>query len=80
MKLRPLHDWVVISRSSLPGNTIWTPDKPSNKGTVLAVGPKVREILIGNEVQFNPYAGLDITVNGETFLFLNEAEISIILR
>lgn len=78
MKLRPLHDWVVIERDKAVDGLLWVPDKPTNRGIVIAVGPKVKEVSIGHQVQFNPYAGLEITAHGQTWLFINEAEISFI--
>ncbi|EHD2239405.1 TPA: co-chaperone GroES [Vibrio vulnificus] len=78
MKLRPLHDWVVIQRDERPRSLLWTPDKPANTGEVVAVGPQVKEVAVGARIQFNPYAGLDVTANGHTWLFINEAEISVI--
>ncbi len=79
MKLRPLHDWVVIERDKPVESLLWVPDIPVNRGTVTAIGPKVKEVSVGHQVQFNPYAGLEISTHGNTWLFINEAEISFIL-
>lgn len=78
MKLRPLHDWVVIERDKPVEGLLWVPDKPVNRGTVTAIGPKVKEISVGYQVQFNPYAGLEVKTHGQTRLFINESEISFI--
>lgn len=75
MKLRPLHDWVVIERDKPVEGLLWVSDKPVNRGTVTAIGPKVKEVSVGDQVQFNPYSGLEITAHGQTWLFINEAEI-----
>lgn len=80
MKLRPLHDWVIIKRDKPLESLLWIPDKPGNTGEVVAVGPQVKEVAIGARIQFNPYAGLDVTANGHTWLFINEAEISFVLN
>ncbi|MBD0786742.1 co-chaperone GroES [Vibrio sp. Y2-5] len=80
MKLRPLHDWVVIERDKPVGGLLWVPDKPVNRGTVTAIGPKVKEVSVGNKVQFNPYAGLEVSAHGQTWLFVNEDEISIMIK
>lgn len=79
MKLRPLNDWVVIEREKPAEGLLWVPDKPANRGTVTAIGPKVKEVSVGHQIQFNPYAGLEVTVHEQTWLFINEAEISIVL-
>lgn len=59
LKLRPLHDWLVIERepevTELKGLVI--PGSPSNRGTVIAVGSKVKDVSVGDCVQFNAYAG-----------------------
>ncbi|AYV20510.1 co-chaperone GroES [Vibrio mediterranei] len=75
MKLRPLHDWVVIERDKPVDCLLWVPDKLTNRGRVTAVGPKVKEVSIGHQVQFNPYSGLEVACNGQTWLFIIEAEI-----
>lgn len=77
MKLKPLHDWVVIecdpAQSEEKG--FFLPSSPSNQGKVLAVGPKVKEIESGDRVRFNPYAGLVVT--GEVSVtFVHEIDIT----
>ncbi|WP_158117203.1 GroES family chaperonin [Vibrio cincinnatiensis] len=78
MNLRPLHDWVVIQRDEISKSLLWTPDKPANTGVVVAIGPRVIDVNVGTRVQFNPYAGLDVTADRHTWLFINEAEISVL--
>lgn len=76
MKLRPLHDWVVVERDSVQTseNGFCLPNSPSNRGKVLAVGPKVKEISPGEKVRFNPFAGL--IVRGKfSVTFLHEVDI-----
>ncbi|GIA23856.1 co-chaperone GroES [Vibrio cholerae] len=79
MKLRPLHDWVVIERDKPVEGLLWVPDTPVNRGTVIATGPKVKEISVGHKVQFNPYAGLEVAFQNQRKLFINEAEISFVI-
>lgn len=76
MKLKPLHDWVVIERQPVQTeeNGFFFPSSPSNQGKVLAVGPLVKEIEPGDRVRFNPYAGLVVT--GEVSVtFVHEADV-----
>ena len=94
MKLRPLHDRVVIRRSEeetktaggivLPGSAA---EKP-NQGEVVAVGTgKVLdngtrlpfEVKVGDHVLFAKYSGVDIDENGEKYLLLSERDILAIL-
>lgn len=78
MKFKPLHDWVVVVRSDPVTSALWTPEQLSNQGKVVAIGPKVKEVSVGDSVQFNPYSGLEVTADEQTVLFINEAEISFI--
>lgn len=91
MKLRPLHDRVVIRRSEeekktaggivLPGSAA---EKP-NQGEVLAVGPgKVLDngevlalsVKVGDKVVFGPYSGSNtVKVDGEDLVIMAENEI-----
>lgn len=80
MKFRPLHDWVVIVRTSPVTSNLWLQEKPSSQGEVIAIGPRVREVSVGDLVQFNAYSGLDVTAKQKTVLFINESEISFILN
>lgn len=90
MKIRPLHDRVVVRRLEeetktaggivLPGNAA---EKPS-RGEVLAVGPgkamdngEVRACTVkqGDKVLFGQYAGSTVKIDGEELLILAESEL-----
>jgi len=91
MKLRPLHDRVVIRRSEeetktaggivLPGSAA---EKP-NRGEIVAVGTgRVRDsgevralaVKVGDQVVFGPYSGSNtVKVDGEDLLVMSENEI-----
>jgi chaperonin GroES len=83
MKLRPLHDRVVIRRSEeesktaggivLPGSAA---EKP-NRGEILAVGTgRVLAVKVGDKVVFGPYSGSNtVKVDGEDLLVMSENEI-----
>ncbi len=90
MKIRPLHDRVVIRRVEeetktaggivLPGSAA---EKPS-QGEVLAVGAgKILEngetrpldVKAGDKVIFGQYAGSTVKVDGEELLIMSESEI-----
>ena len=96
MKIRPLHDRVVVRRKEeeatsaggivLPGSA---KEKP-NQGEVLAVGHgkllengEVRplDVSVGDIVVFGKYAGSDtIDVNGEELVILSESDIKAIVE
>ncbi|AQZ96587.1 co-chaperone GroES [Halopseudomonas phragmitis] len=91
MKIRPLHDRVVVRRSEeetktaggivLPGSAA---EKP-NTGVVIAVGTgrlldngDVRPLAVkeGDKVVFGPYSGSNtIKIDGEELLMMSESEI-----
>jgi len=91
MKIRPLHDRVVVRRKEeeqttaggilLPGAAA---EKP-NQGEVVAVGNgrvldngdvQALAVNVGDIVVFGKYSGSNtITVDGEELLILNESEI-----
>lgn len=96
MKIRPLHDRVVVRRSEeetktaggivLPGSAA---EKP-NTGVVIAVGTgrlldngDVRALAVkeGDKVVFGPYSGSStIKIDGEELLMMSESEIYGILE
>ena len=95
MKMRPLHDRVVVRRKEeeektaggilLPGSA---KEKP-NQGTVIAVGSgkvldsgEVRpvDVKLGDIVVFGKYAGSDtIEIDGEEFVILGENDIKAVM-
>lgn len=95
MKIRPLHDRVVVRRKEeeatsaggivLPGSA---KEKP-NQGVVVAVGSgrvldngEVRpvDVKVGDTVVFGKYAGSDtIEVDGEELVILGESDIKAVV-
>jgi chaperonin GroES len=90
MKIRPLHDRVVVRRKEeeektaggivLPGNA---KEKPS-QGEVIAVGNgrvqdngEVRPLAVkaGDIVVFGQYAGNTVKIDGEDLLIMSESDI-----
>ena len=89
MKLRPLHDRVIVQRTESEETTksgIIIPDTAKEKpqeGKVIAVGDgKVVDgkkqdmnVKAGDSVLFSKYAGTDITVDGDEYLIMREDDI-----
>jgi len=94
MKIRPLHDRVVIRRVEeetktaggilLPGSAA---EKPS-QGEVVAVGNGIikdngdvrpLDVKAGDRVLFGQYAGSTVKVDGEELLIMKESEIFAVL-
>ena len=90
MKLRPLHDNVLVKRTeeeeTSSGGIILSgsaKEKPS-QGEVIAVGPgKLNKsgdstkmnVSVGDTVIFGQYGGNEIKLNGEEYLILSESDI-----
>ena len=96
MKIRPLHDRVIVRREEeeaktaggilLPGSA---QEKP-NRGVVVAVGSgrvldngDVRpvDVKVGDKVVFGKYAGQDtIDVDGEELIIISESDIKAVVE
>jgi chaperonin GroES len=90
MKVRPLHDYVILKRveekETVRGGII-IPDSAKEKpqeGEVIAVGTGKRlengtlipiEVKAGDRVLFGKYSGTEIKLDGEDFLMVRESEI-----
>jgi chaperonin GroES len=90
MKLRPLHDRVIVKRLEnetktasgivIPENAAEKPDQ----GEVLAVGPGKRNdkgeimvpgVKVGDRVLFGKYSGQTVKVNGDELLVMKEDDL-----
>ena len=90
MKIRPLHDRVIVKRVEAERTTasgIVLPDSAGEKpdqGEVLAVGPGKRDdngkqvaldVKVGDRVLFGKYSGQTVKVDGEELLVMREEDI-----
>lgn len=95
MKLRPLHDRVVIrrleeERKSAGGIVI--PDSAAEKpirGEAVAVGKgkvldngdvRALEIKVGDKVLFGKYSGTEVKVDGQDLLVMREDDIMAVIE
>ena len=94
MKIRPLSDRIVVTRSESEERTkcgIIIPDTAKEKpqeGEVIAVGNgKILEngtklaldVKAGDKILFGKYSGTDIKIDGEEYLILREDEVLAII-
>ena len=95
MKLRPLHDRVVVKRMeeerTSPGGIV-IPDSATEKpikGKVMAVGNgkitdsgDVRKLDVkkGDEVLFGKYSGTEVKVDGDELLVMREDDIMAVIE
>jgi chaperonin GroES len=90
MKIRPLHDRVIVKRIEEDQKTkggIIIPDTAKEKpqmGEVIAAGPGKKtedgklvpiDVKKGDKVLFTKYAGSDIKIEGEELLIMREEDI-----
>ncbi|WP_153109530.1 co-chaperone GroES [Propionivibrio limicola] len=90
MKIRPLHDRLIVKRLEEERKTasgIVIPDAAAEKpdqGEILAVGPGKRDengkhvvldVKVGDRVLFGKYAGQTVKVDGQELLVMREEDI-----
>ena len=90
MKIRPLHDRVIVKRLEEERKTasgIVIPDTAAEKpdqGEVLAVGPGKRNdkgeqialnVKVGDRVLFGKYSGQTVKVDGDELLVMKEDDL-----
>ncbi|HET7593744.1 MAG TPA: co-chaperone GroES [Rhodanobacteraceae bacterium] len=95
MKLRPLHDRVIIKRleaETKSAGGIVIPDTATEKpikGEVVAVGTgKIQEdgkvrpmgVKAGDKVLFGKYSGTEVKVEGEELLVMREEDLMAIIE
>lgn len=94
MKIRPLHDRVVVKRMEeerTSAGGIVIPDSATEKpqiGEIIAVGNgaisengevRALDVKVGDQVYFGTYSGTAIKVDGEEVLIMKEDEILAVL-
>jgi chaperonin GroES len=94
MKIRPLHDRVLVKRleeeKTSPGG-ILIPDTAAEKpikGKVIAVGNgkllesgelRPLDVKVGDKVLFGKYSGTEVRVDGDDLLVMREDDITAII-
>ena len=95
MKIRPLHDRVIVKRldeeRTSPGGIV-IPDTATEKpiqGKVIAVGKgkiledgKVRplDVKVGDKILFGKYSGTEVKVDGDEYLVMREEDVMAIVE
>jgi chaperonin GroES len=95
MKLRPLHDRVIVKRMEeerMSAGGIVIPDSATEKpirGEGLAVGngkilengdKRALDINVGDAVLFGKYSGTEVKVEGEELLVMREEDIMAVIE
>ncbi len=95
MKIRPLHDRVIVKRMeeerTSPGGIV-IPDSATEKpvkGEVIAVGngkvldngeSRPLDVKVGDKVLFGKYSGTEVKVEGEELLVMREDDITAVIE
>jgi len=95
MKIRPLHDRVVVRRTeeerTSPGGIV-IPDTAAEKpiqGEVVAVGQgkildsgdiRALDLKAGDKVLFGKYSGTEVKVDGEELLVMREDDVMAVIE
>lgn len=94
MKIRPLHDRVIVKRMEeerMSAGGIVIPDSATEKpikGKVVAIGTgkilddgSVRALAVkdGDEILFGKYSGTEVKVDGEEYLVMREDDIMAVI-
>jgi chaperonin GroES len=95
MKIRPLHDRVIIKRleaETTSAGGIVIPDSATEKpirGEVIAVGngkilesgeKRALDIKAGDKVLFGKYSGTEVKVDGQELLVMREEDIMAVIE
>lgn len=94
MKMRPLHDRVLVKRweeeKTSPGGIV-IPDSATEKpikGEVIAVGNgkilengevRALDVKTGDKILFGKYSGTEVKVDGEEYLVMREDDIMAVI-
>jgi chaperonin GroES len=95
MKIRPLHDRVMVKRlegeSTTPGGIV-IPDSAAEKpvqGKIVAVGKgKILEdgtvrpldVKVGDKILFGKYSGTEVKVDGDELLVMREEDVMAVIE
>ena len=95
MKIRPLHDRVIVKRleeeRTSPGGIV-IPDTAAEKpvqGKVVAVGKgkiledgtvRALDVKVGDKILFGKYSGTEVKVDGDDLLVMREEDIMAIIE
>lgn len=93
LKLRPLHDRIIVKRADSETKTssgLLIPDSAAEKpeqGEVLAVGPGKNEkgallpmaVKVGDRILFGKYSGQSVKVDSQELLVMREEDVMAVI-
>jgi chaperonin GroES len=95
MKIRPLHDRVIVKRleeeRTSPGGIV-IPDSAAEKpiqGKVVAIGKgkiledgtvRALDVKVGDKILFGKYSGTEVKVDGEDLVVMREEDVMAVIE
>ena len=95
MKIRPLHDRVIVKRleeeRTSPGGIV-IPDSAAEKpsqGKIVAIGKgkiledgsvRALDVKVGDKILFGKYSGTEVKIDGEELLVMREEDIMAVIE
>ncbi len=87
MKIRPLHDRVIVKRleeeRTSPGGIV-IPDSAAEKpsqGKILEDGSvRALDVKVGDKILFGKYSGTEVKVDGDDLLVMREEDIMAVIE
>ena len=95
MKIRPLHDRVIVKRleeeRTSPGGIV-IPDSATEKpsqGKIVAIGKgkiledgsvRALDVKVGDKILFGKYSGTEVKVDGDDLLVMREEDIMAVIE
>jgi len=79
--IKPLADRVVATREEIKNQTasgLYLPDTAKEKpviATVVAVGPDVKQVAVGDKIVYKEYATTELKVDQTEYLIVKEEDI-----
>ena len=95
MKIRPLHDRVIVERLEVERTSaggIILPDRATEKpiqGKIVAVGKgkilesgevRALELKVGDKVLFGKYGGTEVKIDGKELLVMREEDVMAVIE
>ncbi len=86
VNIKPLHDRVVaepVEAKSKTASGLYLPDNAQEKpkvAKVVAVGPSVNAIKVGDSILYEDYSNTDVKVDGEAYIIVKEEKILAIVK
>ena len=81
VSIKPLDDYVVAQSEDAPTKTasgLYLPEKATEKpkaAKVLAVGPSVKQVKVGDRILYEAYSQTEVKVEGTDYLLVKESKI-----